>query len=34
MRHANVVVLVFGLAYAFFRKRSGKVHMEVSYEEA
>lgn len=31
---ANVVVLVFGLAYAFFRKRSGKVHMEVSYEEA
>ena len=31
---ANVVVLVFGLAYAILRKKSGKVHMEVSYEEA
>ncbi|MFQ7549182.1 MAG: hypothetical protein ACLRMZ_01200 [Blautia marasmi] len=31
---ANVVVLIFGLAYAYFRKKSGKVHMEVSYEEA
>lgn len=30
----NVAVLVFGLAYAYFRDRSGKVHMEVSYEEA
>lgn len=31
---ANVAVLVFGLAYAYFRDKSGKVKMEVSYEEA
>lgn len=31
---ANIAVLVFGLGYAYFREKSGKVHMEVSYEEA
>lgn len=31
---ANAAVLVFGLGYAYFRDKSGKVHMEVSYEEA
>ena len=29
----NVVVVVFALGYAMFRIRSGKVNMEVSYEE-
>lgn len=30
----NVAVLIFGVGYAYFREKSGKVHMEVSYEEA
>lgn len=31
---ANVIVLILGLLYAVLRKKSGKVNMEVSYEEA
>jgi len=30
----NLIVVVFALVYAFFRMRSGKVNMEISYEEA
>ena len=30
----NVVVVVFALGYAIWRQRSGKVTMEISYEEA
>lgn len=31
---ANIAVLTFGVGYAYFRDKSGKVEMEVSYEEA